>query len=70
MEHAKVFEPNLKVDFIVGKDPYLFLYENDREMEAIDLSVRGMLYPLLSQPFPLDVFANVSIRSISLSLVL
>jgi hypothetical protein len=47
MEHAKVFEPNLKVDFVVGKDPYLFLYENDREMEAIDLSVRDMLYPLL-----------------------
>jgi Sep15/SelM redox domain len=40
MNEAKLFAPDLKIDFIMGKDPHLFLYEDDKELEAIDLAVR------------------------------
>lgn len=38
-DHAKHFEPALKVDFILGRDPVLFLYENGKEVAKIDLAV-------------------------------
>ncbi|PXF40244.1 hypothetical protein BWQ96_10048 [Gracilariopsis chorda] len=37
-DHAKHFEPALKVDFILGRDPVLFLYEDDKEVSKIDLA--------------------------------
>lgn len=39
-QHAKLFEPNLKVDFIPGEDPTLYLYENGKQVAEIDLEVR------------------------------
>ena len=38
-EHAKHFAPALKIDFILGKDPVLYLYENEKEVEKIPLDV-------------------------------
>lgn len=39
-DHAKLFEPGLKVDFIIGEDPVLYLYENEKEVSKIPLEVR------------------------------
>lgn len=38
-EHAKLFEPALKVDFKIGEDPHLYLFEDDKEVANIDLAV-------------------------------
>lgn len=38
-DHAKLFEPQLKVDFILGEDPVLYLYENEKEVSKIELEV-------------------------------
>lgn len=37
--HAKLFEPKLKVDFILGEDPMLYLYEDGKQVSKIDLAV-------------------------------
>lgn len=43
-KHAKHFEPQLKVDFIVGEDPVLYLYENGKEVSRTELEVRHCIY--------------------------
>lgn len=53
-DHAKLFEPQLKVDFILGEDPVLYLYENEKEVSKIVLEVS--LHP----PWRCD---NVSVNS-------
>lgn len=48
-DHAKLFEPNLKVDFILGEDPVLHLYDDGKEVEEIDLEVSLAHVGLLPQ---------------------
>lgn len=53
MDEAKLYEPALKVNFIVGEDPKLHLYEDGNEVQVIDLAVRELVcvqwkFPLAS----------------------
>lgn len=38
-EHAKHFAPQLKVHFVLGEDPVLYLYDNGKEVSRIELEV-------------------------------
>lgn len=38
-EQAKHFEPQLQVEFILGRDPVLHLYEYGKEVSSVDLAV-------------------------------
>lgn len=38
-DHAELFEPHLKVDFVLGEDPVLYLYDHGKEVEKVPLAV-------------------------------